>query len=197
MFCLAGWAHACIYPAFMRMIFKNITEIEDFLKKVHFLQCPFCAAVETMIRHGYIRWFKSPKENGIRAWRIRCKKSAQRKGCGITFNIRLGDWIPRRCFDSKQLWVFIRALAKTQSIKAAWEHARIPISLDTGYRIYRHLLLCQSVLRTHLCARSPPPEIKTGVPLFQVFEHLEEVFGCINPIRDYQLHFQKSFLAVS
>jgi hypothetical protein len=71
------------------------------------------------------------------------------------------------------------------------------MSLDTGYRIYQHLLRCQSVLRTHLCARSPPPKAKTDVPLFQVFDHLKEEFGHDNPIKSYQEHFQRSFLAIA
>jgi hypothetical protein len=109
----------------------------------------------------------------------------------------LGDCIPRRCFDAKQLWAFVQALLKARSIKAAWEHAGIPMSLDTGYRLYRHLERCQSVLRTHLCARAPPPKAKTGVPLFQVFAHLKEAFGNKNPIQTYQEHFQRSVLAIA
>jgi hypothetical protein len=181
----------------MQVFFRSKTEIEAFLDRLPSVHCPACGAVGTMVRHGFIRWFRSPEENGIRAWRIRCKKSPRRSGCGRTTSIRLGNCIPRRCLDSKQLWAFIRALLKARSIKAAWERAKIPMSLDTGYRIYRHLQKCQSVLRTHLSARAPPPKTKTAVPLFQVFAHLKEEFGNGNPIRTYQEHFQRSFLAVA
>jgi len=179
----------------MQMFFKTRAEIEAFLARLHCLCCPGCGAVGTLVRHGYIRWFRSPEDNGIRAWRIHCKKRPDGSGCGCAPSVRLGDSIPRRCFDAKQLWAFIRALLKARSIKAAWELAGIPMSLETGYRLYRRLNRCQSVLRTHLCARAPPPKIKAGVPLFQVLAHLKEVFGNHSPIRAYQVHFQKSFLA--
>ena len=109
----------------------------------------------------------------------------------------MGDVLPRRCFTAKQLWAFIRALQQARSIKHAWELAAIALSLDTGYRLYRHLCRCQSVLRTHLFARAPPPEVRTGVPLFQVFTHLKEAFGCGCPVSAYQEHFQRNFLAMA
>jgi len=179
------------------MFFRSQAEIERFLASLHVLRCPFCGAVGTMIRHGYIRWFHSPENSGIRAWRIRCKKSVRRRGCGRAPSIRLGGVLPRRCFTAKQLWAFIRALQRERSIKRAWERAGIPLSLDTGYRLYRHLDQCQSVLRTHLFARAPPPRVKTGVPLFQVFTHLKEAFVRRCPVSAYQEHFQRSFLAMA
>ena len=181
----------------MRVFFRTRAEIEQFLASLHLLSCPFCGAVGTLIRHGYIRWCHSPTKSGIRAWRIRCKKSPHRRGCGRAPSIRLGDVLPRRCFTAKQLWAFIRALQQARSVKRAWELAAIPLSLDTGYRLYRHLNQCQSVLRTHLFARAPPPKVKTGVPLFQVFAHLKEAFGCGCPVSAYQEHFQRSFLAMA
>lgn len=181
----------------MQVFFRSKAELEAFLDHLPSLRCPSCRAEGTLVRHGYIRWFRSPEENGIRAWRVRCKKSPRRHGCGKATSIRLGDCIPRRCFDAKQLWAFVQALLKARSIKSAWEQAGIPMSLDTGYRLYRRLVRCQSVLRTQLCARAPPPKVKTGVPLFQVFAHLKEAFGNSNPIRAYQEHFQRSVLALA
>jgi len=109
----------------------------------------------------------------------------------------MGDALFRRCFNAKQLWAFIKALEHARSIKSAWERAAIPLSLDTGYRLYRRLGRCQSVLRSHLCARAPPPKVKAGVPLLQAFAHLKEAFdrGC--PVSAYQEHFQRSFLALA
>lgn len=181
----------------MQVFFKTQEEIEGFLTRLPFLRCPFCGAMGTLIRHGYIRWYRSPTDSGIRAWRIRCKKSPRRRGCGRAPSIRLGECIPLRCFDARQLWSFIRALQQTRSIKSAWEQADIPLSLDTGYRLYRRLGRCQSVLRTHLCARAPPPKMKAGAPLLQVFKHLREAFAGGCPIAAYQEHFQRNFLALA
>lgn len=168
-----------------------------FLSRLSLLCCPFCGARCTLVRHGFVRWFVSPEKHGIRAWRLRCKKSARRNGCGKSWSIRLSQCIPRRCFSASQLWAFIRKLLTERSVKRALERSEIPISLDTGYRLCRRLCLCQSVLRTHLCARAPPPKIKAGTPLLQVFAHLKEAFGRGCPIRGYQETFQRSFLAIA
>jgi hypothetical protein len=181
----------------MQVFFRTRGEIERFLSDLSLLRCPSCGAAGTLIRHGFIRWVHSPKESGIRAWRIRCKKSPRRRGCGRTPSVRLGDSIPRRCFSAQQLWAFIRALLQERSIKRAWEHAGVPLSLDTGYRLYRRLSRCQSVLRTHLCARAPPPKANAGVPLFQVLTHLKEVFGRECPVGAYQETLQRNFLALA
>lgn len=181
----------------MRVFFRTKTEIKVFLTRLPFLSCPFCGATGTLVRHGYIRWFHSPQESGIRAWRIHCKQSPSHRGCGKAPSIRIGSTLPRRCFGAKQLWAFIMALQQSRSIKSAWEKAGIPLSLDTGYRLYRRLSRCQSVLRTQLCARAPPPKVKTGVPLLQVFAHLKEAFNRGCPVCAYQEHFQRSFLAMA
>jgi transposase-like protein len=186
-----------VYLPPVQVFFRSEDEVEVFLCRLPFMNCPSCKTVGVVIRHGFIRWSHSPEEDGVRAWRIRCKKSPLRNGCGKTFSIRLGQTIPRHCFSAKQLWAFMQALCAARSIKAAWERAAIPLSLDTGYRVYRRLCHCQSILRTHLCARAPPPKGSTGVPLLQVFAHLKEAFirGCA--VSNYQEHFQRSFLAMA
>ena len=181
----------------MQVFFRNREEIELFLSHLSLLRCPSCGVVGTLIRHGFIRWFHSPEKTGIRAWRIRCKRSPRRRGCGRTPSLRLGDTLPRRCFSAQQLWAFIQALLRERSIKRAWERAGIPLSLDSGYRIHRHLCRCQSVLRTQLSARAPPPIVKAGVPLLQVLVHLQEVFGRECPVRTYQETLQRNFLALA
>ena len=182
----------------MCVFFRTAEEIEIFLDQLPSLVCPFCGAVEVVIRYGTIRWSHSPERCGIRAWRVRCKKSPHRNGCGVTWSIRLGDSLLRRSFSAQQLWAFLSELLKARSIKQAWERAKIPLSLDSGYRLYRHLCRCQSVLRTQLCARAPPPAGRTGVPLFQVFHHLKEAFAAATcQICAYQVHFQRSFLATA
>jgi hypothetical protein len=183
----------------MRIFFRTKDEIEVFLDHLFSVICPFCGAVGTVIRHGFVRWFRSPKDSGIRAWRVRCKKSAQRNGCGKTWSIRTGDTLARRSFSAQHLWSFLAELQQARSIRSAWIAAKFPLTLDSAYRIYRHLHHCQSVLRTHLCARAPPPQGKrTGVPLFQVFQHLKEAFGPATcRISAYQENFQRSFLATA
>ena len=181
----------------MQFFFKTVEEIGMFRSTLPFCQCPACGMTGAMIRHGYTYWSISPTENGIRGWRIRCKPSNHHEGCGATWLLRLGDTLPRRCFSAKQLWAFIQTLLDARSLKQAWERSGLACSLDTAYKIYRRLQRCQTVLRTHLCARGPPPRGKTGVPLFQVYAHLEKEFGNLSPITAYQISFQKDFLAVA
>jgi hypothetical protein len=181
----------------MQAFFRSRRAIAFFLCRLPLLHCPFCGLFEVLVRHGYSRWYHSPLKSGIRAWRVRCKKSPRRNGCGRTFSLRLGGTIPRRCFTARQLWSFLRALGESPSIKQAWERAGIPLSLDTGCRLYRTLCRCQSVLRTNLCARAPPPKEKAGAPLLQVIAHLQKAFGHGCPVQAYQEHFQKSILAMA
>lgn len=86
---------------------------------------------------------------------------------------------------------------KGGSVKSVWERCCISRPLDTGYRIYKRLCLCQSILRTRLSCRAPPPKANAGVPLFQMFNHLKKAFGDLDPIRQYQEHFQRNFLSTT
>lgn len=168
--------------------------MQRFFARLPILACWQCGHRGALIRHGYTRWYKSPTEHGLRGWRIRCKQSPRRQGCNTTRLLRLAHTIPHRSFDANQLWRFLASLLTCRSIKAAWEAALIPFSLDTGYRLHRRLILIQSTLRTHLCARAPPPPPQ-GKILFQAIHHLKEVFGDATPATTFQLEFQRSILA--
>jgi hypothetical protein len=68
--------------------------------------------------------------------------------------------------------------------------------LDMAYRLVTRLGLCQSVLRTQLCSRAPPPKLTgQGCGLLQVYEHLRSTFGDKNAVSHYQKMQQKDFLA--
>lgn len=182
----------------MRVFFKTVAEVDAFLECLASVSCPRCGARGAMIRHGCIHWFRTPEEHGIRAWRVHCQKRRGCGGCGHAPSIRLGGYLPGHCCDAGQLWAFMQALIHARSIKAAWEQAGIPLSLDTGYRLHRRMLRCLSVLRTRLCARAPPPEgEKAGTPLHETLAHLTAAFATRNPIADYQVHFQQGFLALA
>ena len=181
----------------MQGFFKTAEEIELFRDKLPFFRCPSCGLIGALIRHGYTYWTHSPQETGIRGWRVRCKPGNPHQGCGVTWLLRRGDTLPRRCFSTAQLWAFMQVLLDARSLKSAWERSSFPTSLDTAYKLYRHLVRCQSVLRIRLCARGPPPKVKTGVPLFQVLAHLRKAFGNESPVERYQESFQRDFLATA
>jgi hypothetical protein len=180
----------------MQVFFKTEEEIKAFLSKLTGLCCPACRAVDTLVRHGVILWQKGRKAKSIRAWRVRCKDKTGHKGCGHAPSIRLGNTLPRRYFDTDELWAFARQLLNARSIKNAWERSGLPMSLDTAYRLYHRMTKGQSALRTRLSGLSPPPESKARVPLLHVLAHLKEVFGGSSPISAYQLSFQQDFLGL-
>lgn len=183
----------------MPRFFESPEAIERFLLRLHGMICPFCGARETLVRHGYIRGAISETEYGIRAWRIFCDPdSPHGKGCGRAPSIRLSNTLLRRCFTAEGLWLFILVWCSCQSVRGAWKQCGIPLSLRTAYRLFYRLNSCQSVLRTSLCARAPPPEKKSaGSPLLQLFTHLQEAFGNTDAVSAYQETFQKDFLALA
>jgi len=185
------------YCCRMQLFFRNWKDLNIVLEQLPALQCPFCGAGGTLIRYGFNRGYITPVRRGIRAQRIRCKLSPRRKGCTVTFCLRPSSYLPRRCFRAKGLWAFIQQLRTGRSIKAAWENSGIPLSLDTGYRLYRRLALCQPILRTNLWSRAPPKKSGAGSALRQVFDHLIEVFGDECAVRAYQEALQRDFLAIA
>ncbi len=183
----------------MQRFFESIQAIERFFEGLHEMICPFCGARGTLVRHGYIRGAISETEYGIRAWRIFCDpESPHGKGCGRAPSIRLSSTLLRRCYAAEALWLFILAWCSRQSVRGAWKQGGLPLSQRSAYRLFHRLKACQSVLRTALCARAPPPEKKSaGSPLRQVFAHLQEAFGTTHAVKGYQETLQKDFLALA
>ena len=181
----------------MRFFFRNWRDVEIVFRNLVAMQCPFCGVSGTLIGHGFNRGFVAHNCRGVRSRRIRCKKSRRRNGCGITFAIRPADTLPRRCFSAKGLMSFIERLRQGKSVKRSWEQCGIPLTLDTGYRLYRRLLLCMPVLRTHLCSRAPPHRNGEGSAFSRTFDHLEKVFGDKCAVSTYQETLQRDFLAIA
>jgi len=180
----------------MQRFFRTKGELDRFLQRLPMLVCPLCGAEGTFVRHGFIRGAISPTEYGIRGWRIFCDPaSPHSKGCGWGPGLWLSSTLLRRCFTTEQLLLFILALCAGLSVYAAWRRSGIAMCLRSGYRLYRRLELCQSTLRTCLCARSPPPERESASStLLQVFDHLQETLGSVTA---YQEELQRDFLALS
>ncbi len=181
------------------MFYRDWGEIRLVCGNLAGMSCGVCGARGTLVRHGYIRGAVSPRNYGIRAWRIFCDPdSPNGRGCGCAPSIRPGNALLRRCFSAKELWRLIQALRRGDSVRSAWKHSLFPLSIRTAYRLNKRLSLCQSVLRTHLCARSPPPKKKSaGSPLLQVFNHLQEAFGDVCAVSAYQEALQREFLALA
>ncbi|MCK5806312.1 MAG: hypothetical protein KAI66_26005 [Lentisphaeria bacterium] len=184
----------------MQRFFSNKGELEGFCRRLPTLVCSRCGATGRFVRHGYIRGAISPGAYGIRGWRIFCDPdSPHGRGCGWGPGLWLSATLLRRCFTAEQLLLFILALCAAGSVRAAWHKSGIGLSMRTGYRLHKRLGLCQSILRTCLRSRAPPPKSKSASssPLLQVLTHLQETFGKSRAVTAYQEALQKDFLALA
>ena len=91
---------------------------------------------------------------------------------------------------------FLGRLGQGLSRKAAWEGLGTPLSLETGYRIWRRWRRALSHIRTflHQLGHSPPAS-GTECPVLELFDQLTEVFphtpcACAA----FQGHFQAPLL---
>lgn len=145
-----------------------------------------------MRRHGRIYGFVSPKQRGIRAWRVYCKPS--KGGCGHAPGLRLKTRLVHSCLNTLHLWRFLKAWLDGRSVKGAWERAGSPLSLDCAYRILKRLQRAQGKLRPLLWGADPPgPQRACGSPLHELLGHLRGAYGTQDPIRRFQWVHQQPF----
>lgn len=177
----------------MQIFFRSVRDIKIFRSNLHMITCPRCRKTGTMIKYGHKYVYTKDGCREKHRWRVRCNEA--RNGCKYTPSVALSETIPHHCFSASALWHFILALQNSRSVLAAWNVAPLGTCVNTGYRTYKRLLLCQSRLRTNLTSRGPPPVGKNASALFQVFAHLKESFGENDPTSYYQECFQESILA--
>ena len=182
----------------MQRFFENTDEIERFLENLSIEICPRCGACGPLTRHGFIYGYIEGAEE-IRGWRIYCDPESSRgKGCGHAPSVRLADTLPGRHLSSLQLMRFILALISGDSIYGAWGKCGSIATIRNGYRLYKRLKLCQSVIRTRLFGLSPPRmEGRKTAPLLITLESLKEALGIDNAVSVYQKTFQQDFLKLT
>lgn len=131
----------------------------------------------------------------LRGQRVFCSNRGRRGGCGQTFTLVLAEVLPRHTVTAPLLWQWLVAWLAGLSLKAAAEKLRLPLALETVYRLRRKLCRQLDRLRTRLCRRCPPPPSSQADPLWQTVEHLRQVFPRSTcPPAEFQLHFQRPFL---
>jgi hypothetical protein len=131
----------------------------------------------------------------LRGQRVFCSNRGRRGGCGRTFALVLAEVLPRHTVTAALLWRWLVTWLAGLSPKAAAEKLRLPVALETVYRLRRKLRRQLDHLRTRLCRRCAPPPSTRADPLGQTVEHLRQVFvrsAC--PPAEFQLHFQRPFL---
>jgi hypothetical protein len=128
-----------VYLAAVQMFFRSADEIEAFEDRLSSVRCSTCKVAGNMIRHGFVRWIHSPLENGIRAWRVRCKNSPLRNGCGKTFSLRLGETIPRHLLTRNNSTPSCRLFALAAPLR---RHGRRPPSVCRWIRPIVYIVDC-------------------------------------------------------
>jgi len=177
----------------MKSYFDTEEEIEEALEVLPETRCPACGARGTLLRHDYL-WRSGGEANGLRGKRVYCNaRAAGRKGCGHTFTLWLSDTLRGRCLQAGALMRFILGLLAGLSVWKAWRGAATGMTLRTGYRTFRRLVVRQSMLRTDLFGLSPPLlEPKEKTPLLETLKNLKEALG-MNAVSAYQGTLQKAF----
>ncbi|HXJ58939.1 MAG TPA: hypothetical protein VNU68_19960 [Verrucomicrobiae bacterium] len=107
----------------------------------------------------------------------------------------LADILPRHTLTAALVWRWLVEVLAGLSIKAAAEKLRLPLALETVYRLRRGLRQCLASVRTRLYREQSPPVSAHTDPLLQTVEHLRAVFsGHSCPPAAFQLRFQRPFL---
>jgi ribosomal protein S27AE len=185
------------YTLRMKRFYESKDEIDKFLSTLRTTVCPRCGTCGVLARHGFIKGYSGGEDKIIRGWRIYCDPDSNHgKGCGHAPSVRLAETLPGRCLSAMQLMRFILALLSGDSTYSACKKCDFLKSIRNGYRIYKRLELCQSVIRTRLFALSPPPDQGTKkAPLLITLESLKEALGIDNAVSVYQKTFQQDFLS--
>jgi hypothetical protein len=180
--------------------YRGPDECNALLERLKQTACPFCKAVGTLIRHGYLLGFDEscPQRKTLRARRIFCSNRNARPGCGRTFSAWCADKIRRLSLTTSAVWQFLQRAA-ADSIAAAVRAADCLRSDRTWQRLWKRFDLGQSKIRTALSARCPPPELPTQTSrrpaAAQVLAHLKAAFPNAHcPIAAFQQTLRTFFV---
>lgn len=143
------------------------------------MNCPHCQRAGTLIGHGVLRGYAERSSAWVvRGRRFFCSNRFRKGGCGRTFSVLLAQMLKRHVVRARTLGRFLAAAVAGVSLKAAWEEAaRGLFSVQTGYRLWRHLTGSQPHLRTALCRDAPPEDSRAPTPLGGLLDHLRSVLG--------------------
>jgi hypothetical protein len=171
--------------------------LEKQLQQLKHTLCPFCRRTGNLNRHSRIKGNDPERVEGsvLRGQRAYCSDRGSRNGCGRTFPLFLAHVLPRHTFTARLLWKALADWLKGASIKASWEAAGQPLTLDTFYHLLQRLRRKLHSLRSVLHRQRAPPEICTADPLRQTFEHVRHLFATDTcPLEAFQLQLQRSLV---
>jgi hypothetical protein len=180
-----------------RWFYRNFEEWQAIAEHLKLTPCPHCRVVGALIRHGFLYGFDdcNPHRKTLRARRILCSNRHARPGCGRTFSVWAADKIRRLGLTTGRLWRFLQH-AVADGIRAASRAGDCHLSDRTLLRIWKRFNLGQSMIRTALFGRCPPPHLPAAHrPAAQVLAHLQAAFPDAHcPIASFQRTFRTFFV---
>ncbi len=186
----------------MTKIIKYYRDESDFTKFHSQLPqqiCSFCHQVGTLILNGLLKGQHESPENcntRVRGHRILCNsRRKHHQGCGKSFSVYLSDTIKGIVLSAASFWKFLVCILQGCRCYSALSNSNLNITYNGIKKLFNKFKQRQSIIRSSLQEQSPPPEIQSKNPLIQLLYHLQQTFPkSINPISDFQLSFQQSFL---
>lgn len=193
----------------IQRFFSSIAELKAFCETLKQIACPFCKAIGTLIRYGFLHGYDETdhRQKSVRARRVFCNnRKARNNGCGRTFSLWAAEKIRRLGLNAGSLWNFLQGVAGGNSKIQAFRDLKSTLTDSAPYRIWKRFEKAQAFLRTALSRRCPPPNVPSHVPrkpsrqdltsVTQVIAHLEAAFpneAC--PISAFQRATQSFFLS--
>ena len=170
----------------------------NFFRLIKQMRCPFCGRVKTLNRHSFLYGNNPHKPQGqvCRGQRVCCSNRGKRGGCGGSFSVCFGEFLPRHTVTATILWSLLLQWRVSVSIKAASEASQWPLALDTLYHLLQRLRPRLSILRSKLHRRAPPPATsRHRKPLLQTVEHLQAVFPSpLHALIEFQCVFKSPLM---
>jgi hypothetical protein len=169
-----------------RWFYRSEAEWKTLVERLKLTACPHCHVVGTLNRHGCLVGYDETQRQVLRARRVYCSNRHAQRGCGRTFSVWLADKIRRLSLSTHAVWCFLQQ-AITGSIAAATRcMAAYQRSDRTWQRVWKRFQLAQSIIRSALLKRCPPPTMSSDRPEAQVIAHLQAAFPTDCPLAAFQ-----------
>ncbi len=161
-------------------------------------QCKHCGKVGMLIFHGYTYGQSDYKKSITKGRRVFCSNRNRRSGCGRTLYLLFYNFIRGGFISAELFWQFLNAILTELSINKSYEtiDPSCPLSISTFYRLWQRFKFSTPQIRTFLADNYPHVPLSENCPHRETILHLSVVFKntACNPIAEYQLASQKSFI---
>lgn len=168
-----------------RWFYRTAEEWTELVERLKVTPCPHCHVVGSLNRHGTLMGYDESQRQVLRARRVYCSNRHSQSGCGRTFSVWLADKIRRLSLSTHVVWRFLQQVIAGSIAAAA--RSMTERSDRTWQRVWKRFQLAQTILRSALIKRCPPPTLFSDRPEAQVIAHLQVAFSQDNcPLAAFQ-----------